>query len=368
MEKYEVIQNLQSLKKRIEDVEAVIKPVELKNQIDELEKVCSSDDFWNDLNKAKSIMKDSNHLKERFNKYLTIKNQYNNLFDSYDVAYELEDEELIKELETNILDLLDKLGNFETELLLNEKYDASDCIIELHPGAGGTESQDWTLMLYRMYTRYFEKKGYDIELTEYEEANDAGLKSVTLIVHHEYAYGYLKSEKGVHRLIRISPFDSNSRRHTSFVAVNVYPIIENNDDIEINPNDLKIDTYRSSGAGGQHINKTDSAVRITHIPTGIVVSCQNQRSQIQNKEKALEVLRAKIYLYNESLKNQELKSYSGDVTDNAFGNQIRTYTLQPYTLVKDHRTNFENGNPSSVLDGDLDPFINAYLQYNKKNN
>ena len=240
-----------------------------------------------------------------------------------------------------------------------------NAILELHPGAGGTEAQDWALMLYRMYKRYAERNHFDFELLDYEEANDAGIKSATFVIKGKNAYGILKGEKGVHRLVRISPFDSNARRHTSFVALNVTPEIDNTIDVEINPDDLKIDTYRSSGAGGQHINKTDSAVRITHLPTGIVVSCQNQRSQIQNREKAMQILKSKLYQLEMEKQEKMLKSIGGELSDNAFGSQIRSYVLHPYSMVKDHRTNVESSNPTNVLDGDIDIFIDAYLKYNK---
>ena len=237
--------------------------------------------------------------------------------------------------------------------------------MELHPGAGGTESQDWALMLYRMYKRYAERNNFDFELLDYQEASDAGIKSVTFAVKGPNAYGILKGEKGVHRLVRISPFDSNARRHTSFVACNVMPEIDDNVEIVINPEDIKIDTYRSSGAGGQNVNKTESAVRITHIPTGIVVNCQNERSQIQNRERAMQVLKSKLYQKMLEEKENLKKNIGTPITDNAFGSQIRSYVLHPYAMVKDHRTNVESSSPSNVLDGDLELFLNAYLKWYK---
>ena len=249
------------------------------------------------------------------------------------------------------------------ELLLNGPYDNCDCILDIHPGAGGTESCDWANMLYRMYTRYCEKHKFKIEVIDYQNGDEAGLKSVSIIIHGLNSYGYLKSEKGVHRLIRLSPFDSNNRRHTSFASVDITPIYnQNNIDIEIKETDIRVDVYRSSGKGGQGVNTTDSAVRITHIPTKIVVTCQNERSQIRNKEIALNVLKNKLYQLELEKREKELNEFKGENTEINFGSQIRTYTMHPYSLVKDHRTNYETGNVTKVLDGDLDEFINEYLK------
>ena len=289
-------------------------------------------------------------------------------FNDIKLIFELEDEELLTELEDSIVDLDKKLEEFEVKLLLNEEYDSLNAILELHPGAGGTESQDWALMLYRMYKRYAERNNFSFELIDYLEASDAGIKSVTFLIKGKNAYGTLKGEKGVHRLVRISPFDSNARRHTSFAACNVTPEINDDIEVKIKLEDLKIDTYRSSGAGGQHVNTTDSAVRITHIPTGIIVSCQNERSQIQNKERALQILKSKLY---QKMQEEQLalkKNIGVPLTDNAFGSQIRSYVLHPYSMVKDHRTNIESSNPDNILDGELSEFINAYLKWYKVNN
>ena len=272
-----------------------------------------------------------------------------------------DNDDLKKELENNISKLEKNLSELEITVLLNKPYDKCDCILDIHPGAGGTESCDWASMLYRMYTRWCESKNYKLELVDYQDGEEAGIKSVSVIIKGNNAYGYLKNEKGVHRLIRISPFDSNKRRHTSFASVDVTPIYENTD-YEINPNDLRIDIYRASGHGGQGVNTTDSAVRITHIPTKIVVTCQNERSQIRNKETALNVLKNKLYKLELEKREKELSSIKGENMEINFGSQIRTYTLKPYTLVKDHRTGVEFTDAAKVLDGDIDVFINANLK------
>lgn len=358
MEKFEIVKKYQDFMMRIEKIKNVIKLDNLKKELINIEKIMSDPNFWLDQNKSQKILSENKAIKQKIEDYERIFNKV----DELNIMIELDDQELFDMAAEQIESLEKDLKNYEISLLLNGKYDGNNAIIEIHPGAGGTESQDWALMLYRMYKRYTERNGFKFELLDYQEGLEAGLKSVTFMANGKNAYGYLKAEKGVHRLIRISPFDSNARRHTSFVGVNVYPEVTNGDDVLINPDDLRIDTYRSSGAGGQHINTTDSAVRITHIPTGIVVSCQNERSQIQNREKAMCVLAAKLNLLKMQELNDEIKSASGEVTDNAFGSQIRTYTLHPYSLVKDHRTNLENGNPASVLDGDINEFIDAYLQ------
>ena len=274
-----------------------------------------------------------------------------------------DDQELHKSLEASI-DKIDKeLSSLSLLLLLNGPYDSCDCILEIHPGAGGTESCDWANMLYRMYTRYCERHNYKVEVYDYQSGDEAGIKSVSVIIHGLNSYGYLKNEKGVHRLIRISPFDSNSRRHTSFASVDITPVYnDENIDIEIKDTDIRVDVYRSSGKGGQGVNTTDSAVRITHIPTKIVVTCQNERSQIRNKEIALNVLKNKLYQQEVEKREQELLAFKGENADINFGSQIRTYTMHPYSLVKDHRTNYETGNVTKVLDGDLDDFIYESLK------
>lgn len=358
MEKFEIVKKYQEFSTRIEKIKNIIKLDNLKTELKKIEIKMSEPDFWLDQNNSQKTLTLNKTIKQKIEEYENITSKVEEL----NILIELDDQELFNDVENQINNIEKDLKNYEISLLLNGKYDENNAIIEIHPGAGGTESQDWALMLYRMYKRFTERNGFKFELLDYQEGLEAGLKSVTFMAIGKNAYGYLKAEKGVHRLIRISPFDSNSRRHTSFAGVNVYPEVTDNDDVMINQDDLRIDTYRSSGAGGQHINTTDSAVRITHLPTGIVVSCQNERSQIQNREKAMRVLIAKLNLLKTQELNDEIKSTSGEVTDNAFGSQIRTYTLHPYSLVKDHRTNVENGNPMAVLDGDLNEFIDAYLE------
>ncbi|MBQ8292523.1 MAG: peptide chain release factor 2 [Bacilli bacterium] len=360
MEKFEIVKYTNELKIKIVSIEKVIKPASLKEEISSLEAQMSKSDFWDDAANATKTINKSNECKETLASF----EELNNYYEELQMMLELDDEELYQDADNLIKKIDQAMHSFEEKLLLNGEYDSNNAIIELHPGAGGTESQDWTLMLYRMYKRFSERRGFVFELLDYQEAIDAGIKSVSFLIKGSNAYGILKSEHGVHRLVRISPFDSNARRHTSFSACHVTPEIDDNIDIEINENDLRIDTYRSSGAGGQHVNKTDSAVRITHLPTGIVVSCQNQRSQIQNREKAMQVLKTKLYLLEEASRKAKISGISGNNSDNAFGSQIRSYVLHPYAMVKDHRTNVESSNPNNVLDGDLDIFIDAYLKYN----
>jgi len=319
-------------------------------------------DFWNDKNSSESVISELNNLKNIINNDEELKNKIVSNLDLIEILKTEFDNEIKTMLETEIEDINERLKEIKVIVLLNEPYDKENAIIEIHPGAGGTESCDWALMLYRMYMRYFEKKGYKAEIIDEQPGDEAGIKSVSILVKGTYAYGYLKSEKGVHRLIRISPFDSNSRRHTSFASVNISPLFDNKKiDIEINENDLRIDVYRSSGCGGQGVNTTDSAVRITHIPTKIVVTCQNERSQIQNKEKAMEVLKNKLYKLELEKRENEMKQIKGENSDINFGSQIRSYVMHPYSMVKDHRTNYETSNVSKVLDGDIDNFINEYL-------
>lgn len=276
------------------------------------------------------------------------------------------DEESLTWLETENKTLTKKIEDIETLILLNDDYDKNDAVLEIHSGAGGTEACDWANMLYRMYTRYAERKNYKLEIIDQQPGLEAGIKSITIIVKGLNAYGYLKNEKGIHRLVRISPFDSGARRHTSFASVSVTPVIDDSIKVEINEKDLKIDVFHSSGAGGQSVNTTDSAVRITHLPTGIVVTCQNERSQVQNKAKAMQILKSKLYETYEENKKQELKQLKGEQRDINFGSQIRSYVMHPYSLVKDHRTNCEDTNVNKVLDGDLDKFISANLRRNAK--
>lgn len=319
-------------------------------------------DFWDDQKKAQSIINESNVLKDMVEQFQTLEEKYENAEVSYELVKEEDDEELRAELERELEELVDEMNEFELSLLLNDEHDSKNAILELHPGAGGTESQDWASLLLRMYTRWAERKGYKVEVLDYLPGEEAGIKSVTLLIKGHNAYGYLKAEKGVHRLVRISPFDASGRRHTSFVSCNVVPEFDEDIEIDIKPEELKIDTYRSSGAGGQHVNTTDSAVRITHIPTNIVVSCQSERSQIKNREKALKMLKSKLYQLKLEEQEKEKAALRGEQKEIGWGSQIRSYVFHPYTMVKDHRTNVETGNIQSVMDGEIDEFINAYLR------
>jgi len=322
----------------------------------------NSPSFWSQDNNT-DVINELNGLKENYNK---VKDLYNDISNNLELANMLKieyDEDLHNTLVNDYDSLKKRLEDSKLILLLSGPYDSADCILEIHPGAGGTESCDWANMLYRMYTRYCERHNYKIEVIDYQAGDEAGIKSVSIIVHGTNSYGYLKNEKGVHRLIRISPFDSNSRRHTSFASVDVTPIYnDNNIDIEIKDSDIRVDVYRSSGKGGQGVNTTDSAVRITHIPSKIVVTCQNERSQIRNKEIALNVLKNKLYQLEIERREKELSEFKGENSDINFGSQIRTYTMHPYSLVKDHRTNAETGNVTKVLDGEIDDFIYENLK------
>lgn len=318
--------------------------------------------FWDDQQEAQKIINESNALKEMVNGYRELESQQEDLEVTHELAKEENDSELKEELEAELEAFTKKLNEYELQLLLNGPYDANNAILELHPGAGGTESQDWCSMLLRMYTRWGEKKGFKVETLDYLPGDEAGVKSVTLLFKGHNAYGYLKAEKGIHRLVRISPFDAAGRRHTSFVSCEVMPEIDDNIEVEVRPEDLRVDTYRASGAGGQHINKTSSAVRITHIPTGIVVSCQSERSQIQNREQAMKMLKAKLYQKEVEEKEKQLAEIRGEQKEIGWGSQIRSYVFHPYSMVKDHRTNVETGNVQAVMDGEIDPFIDAYLR------
>ena len=319
--------------------------------------------FWDDNQKAQGIMKELNTLKASIKEYELIQNKYDDAQTLIEIAYEENDPSLIPEIEESLDDFIKEFEGLKLKTLLSGRYDSYNAILTLHAGAGGTESCDWASMLCRMYQRWAEKKGFDVEILDYLDGDEAGLKSVTLQVNGNNAYGYLKSEKGVHRLVRISPFNAAGKRQTSFVSCDVMPDIEEDTGIEINEEDLRIDTYRASGAGGQHVNKTSSAVRITHIPTDIVVQCQNERSQRQNKDRALKMLKAKLYLVKQQEAEEKMADIRGEVKEIGWGNQIRSYVMQPYTMVKDHRTNEEVGNVTGVLDGDIDSFINAYLKW-----
>lgn len=324
-------------------------------------------EFWEDNDKAQEIIKASNEAKMTYNSLKTIENQVDELSLAMELYEESQDPEIFKEAQDLCKQVDANLKKYELSLLLSEDHDHLNAIIEIHPGAGGTESQDWGSILLRMYQRWADSRDYQVEILDYQDGEEAGIKSVTLSITGNNAYGYLKSEKGVHRLVRISPFDSNSRRHTSFASIEVSPELDNTIEVEINPDDLRIDTYRASGAGGQHVNKTSSAIRITHIPTGIVTQSQSQRSQFQNKDTAMKLLKAKLYQKQLEEKEAQMQAIKGEQKEIAWGSQIRSYVFHPYSMVKDHRTNYEVGNAQAVVDGDLDGFINAYLRWQAGN-
>ena len=319
--------------------------------------------FWDDPERSNQKMKDLKNLKDTVGECDKLSTQYDDILTLIDMGYEENDESLIPEIRGELDEFIREFDELRIGTLLSGEYDKNNAILKLNAGAGGTESCDWCGMLYRMYTRWAERKGFTIEVLDYLDGDEAGIKSVTFQVNGLNAYGYLKSEKGVHRLVRISPFNAQGKRQTSFVSLDVMPDIEGDLDVDIDEKDLRIDTYRSSGAGGQHINKTSSAIRITHIPTGTVVQCQNERSQFQNKDKAMQMLKAKLYLLKQEANAEKLSDIRGEVKEIGWGNQIRSYVLQPYTLVKDHRTDVETGNVDAVLDGGLDIFINGYLKW-----
>ncbi len=320
-------------------------------------------DFWDRAEQAQESVKELKRLKDAIEEYAALEQSLEDIETLIEMGYEEEDASLIPEIEQEWNDFTERFERLRMTTLLRGEYDKDNAIVTLHSGAGGTEACDWTAMLYRMYLRWAESKGFTTEVLDYLDGEEAGIKSVTIQINGENAFGYLKSEKGIHRLVRISPFNAAGKRQTSFASCDVMPDIEEDLDIVINEEDLRIDTYRSSGAGGQHINKTSSAIRITHIPTNIVVQCQNERSQFQNKDKAMQMLKAKLYLLKQQENAEKLSDIRGDVKEIGWGNQIRSYVMQPYTLVKDHRTNQESGNVEKVLNGDLDPFIGAYLKW-----
>lgn len=320
--------------------------------------------FWDEPEESQKIMKNLKDLKDQVETVEHLEQSYEDIGLLIEMAYEEEDESVLPEIEEELNAFEEGYESLRIQTLLSGEYDKYNAIVTLHAGAGGTESCDWASMLYRMYSRFAERKGFGVKVLDFLEGDVAGIKTVTFEVSGENAYGYFKSEKGVHRLVRISPFNSAGKRQTSFASCDVIPDIEDNiDDIELSDDELKIDTYRASGAGGQHVNKTSSAIRITHLPTGIVVQCQNERSQHMNKDKAMQMLKAKLFLLKQQEAEAKLSGIRGEVTDIGWGNQIRSYVMQPYTMVKDHRTSEETGNVDAVLDGDIDPFINAYLKW-----
>ena len=338
--------------------------VELEKKLELLEKQTMEEGFWNDNNKSKKVLSEIKNLKSKVNTYNKIKKEVDNLLELSELAKMEEDKDIIEEIVENTKICQKEFEKLELMTLLSGKYDSNNALVTIHPGAGGTESQDWAEMLYRMYTRWANKNSFEVKELDYLEGEEAGLKSVTFEVIGDNCYGYLKAEKGVHRLVRISPFDAGGRRHTSFASIEVLPEITDDIEVEINSDDLRIDTYRASGAGGQHINKTSSAVRITHIPTNTVVACQSERSQIQNRETAMKMLKSKLLDLKEKEHKDKIEDLKGDQKDIAWGSQIRSYVFCPYTMVKDHRTNYEVGNVEAVMNGEIDGFIESYLKNN----
>ncbi|MBO0992201.1 peptide chain release factor 2 [Bacillus sp. SD088] len=362
MELFEVRTELEKTAERLAEFRGSLDLEEKETRIAELDERMLEPGFWDDQQSAQTVINEANSLKDIVNEYKELLEIHENLELTHDLVKEESDPDLEAELERELQELIHRLNDFELQLLLSDPYDKNNAIIELHPGAGGTESQDWGSILLRMYTRWAEKKNFKTEILSYLPGDEAGIKSVTMLIKGHNAYGYLKAEKGVHRLVRISPFDSSGRRHTSFVSCDVMPEFSDDVEVDIKQDDLKIDTYRSSGAGGQHVNTTDSAVRITHIPTGTVVTCQNERSQIKNREKAMNMLKAKLYQRELEEKEKQLAEIRGEQKEIGWGSQIRSYVFHPYSMVKDHRTNEETGNVQAVTDGEIDAFINAYLR------
>ncbi len=360
MERYELNKYLESFEIRLLDLEKALDMNNLRQQFEINSQRMSASDFWDDVKAAQKMIELVNNQKEHIETYESLFNQYKALEELAMVTDDQSEDFLMITDEVSVLDKMIK--SFETLILLNGPYDDLPAILELHPGAGGTESQDWCEMLYRMYQRYAVRKNYKIEVLDYQSGEEAGIKSVTVRIKGKYAYGYLKSEHGVHRLVRISPFDSNARRHTSFVSVEVMPEIDQRIDIQLKDEDIKIDVYRSSGAGGQSVNTTDSAVRLTHLPTNTVVTCQNERSQLKNKESAMDVLRSKLAVLEIEKQRKLLSDIKGEQKDIGWGSQIRSYVFHPYQMVKDHRTDYETSQTVAVMDGDIDGFINAYLK------
>ena len=355
--------NLNSYREPLEKLSGSLGLEEKKERIEQLELDMEAPGFWEDLEESQKVVREVKGLKDQVEGYEGLKGQFEDIETLIEMASEEEDEELAAETQEAFAEFETAYESLRISTLLSGEYDKNNAILSLHAGAGGTESCDWAGMLYRMYTRWAGKKGFETKVIDYLDGDEAGIKSVTVEIKGENAYGYLRSERGVHRLVRISPFNAAGKRQTSFASCDVMPEIDEDLNVEIADEDIRIDTYRASGAGGQHINKTDSAIRITHIPTGIVVQCQNERSQHKNKDQAMKMLKTKLYLLKEQQHLEKLSDIRGDVGDNGWGSQIRSYVLQPYTMVKDHRTNKESGNPSAVLDGDLDGFMNAYLAW-----
>lgn len=346
----------------VRDLKDAIGYDRLKREIEELELKAAADGFWDDIENSQAVLQRTGKLKNKVETYDAIVSQYEDLSVLIDMGDEEGDLSLVDEITSSIDELEKSLASLRLQTLLTGEYDANNAILTFHAGAGGTEAMDWVQMLVRMYTRWGERHGFNVKVLDFLDGDEAGLKSATVLIEGENAYGYLRSESGVHRLVRVSPFDASGRRHTSFASIEVMPEISDDVDIEIKDEDIKMDVFRSSGAGGQHINKTSSAVRLTHIPTGIVVACQNERSQFQNKDQALKMLKSKLLEIKEKEHLEKIEDIKGVQKEIAWGSQIRSYVFMPYTMVKDHRTSFESGNINGVMDGDLDGFINAYLK------
>lgn len=362
----ENIKILTELENKLKEFKESMKIDNLKLELKELETESLKENFWTDSNTSNLVFSKIKNIQKKLKHYEELESNIKNLIEMNELLTIEYDEELKNELISNTKTLSEKLSALEIETLFSEKYDSNNAIVTMHPGAGGTESQDWVEMLYRMYGKWASSNGFTLKELDYLDGDEAGIKSVTFLISGENAYGYMKGEMGVHRLVRISPFDSGGRRHTSFASVEVLPEITDDIEIEINPDDLRIDTYRASGAGGQHINKTDSAVRITHIPTNIVVSCQSERSQIMNKETAMRMLKSKLLDLKEKENKEAISELKGEQKDIAWGSQIRSYVFCPYTLVKDHRTNYEVGNIEAVMNGEINDFMKEYLKMIRK--
>jgi len=360
----ELRQGISALKPALTDLGCALNPDQARAQVRELEGQTVEDGFWNDSENSQKIIREMNSLKRVYERYDKLVSRYEDLETLCLMAIEEQDGGLLGEIQDEFTNLESDIEASRLSTLLSGEHDNNNAILTLHAGAGGTEAQDWAQMLQRMYTRWAERHGYSCKLLDFLDGEEAGIKSATIAIEGENAYGYLKSESGIHRLVRISPFDSSGRRHTSFAAVEVMPDVDGDTDIDIRTEDLKVDTYRASGAGGQHVNKTESAIRITHLPTGVVVACQVERSQHQNREVAMRMLRSKLIEIKEREHLEHIEDIKGEQRAIEWGSQIRSYVFMPYTLAKDHRTGFENGNINAVMDGDLDGFINAYLKMN----
>ncbi len=362
MEIYEIKQSLDKYQIKIQQLQEVLDLPNKEKEIEKNNQLMMADNFWNDQKTAQKIISSNNLLRGLVDDFTSLNDKLTTIVEDFEELKDIFEEEIQQLFEEDYFQFEKKFEDFEIRVLLSNPYDQKNCIVEIHPGAGGTESQDWAEMLYRMYTRFASNHGYKLNVLDYQDGDTAGLKSVTFQLSGELAYGYLKSERGVHRLVRISPFDSSGRRHTSFASVEVIPEFDNDTEVSINPNDLVIETHRASGAGGQHVNKTDSAVRITHIPSGIVVNCQSERSQLNNKDRAMNILKSRLLQKQIEENEAKVAEMKGDQKLIEWGSQIRSYVFCPYTLVKDHRTNYEDSKVERVMDGGIDEFIYHYLK------